>query len=1772
MASTQKLTELPTIQYTGMDYETVISQIQEIINNNSNWKQNWTQFQNSEAGTLLIQLMAWICDNLAVRQDLIYNEQFLSTATSQAAKLRLLNQIGYVQETTSASIVPIEIELDRVATDDMEISCCTTDNSIASIKNSILRFTANDINGKLVPWEVLHVNKDGSIDYQTPIKLPRSSALYKTYTKRGEPKEYQLQAVQGTTYYKEFFSDTDDEPVFDLGIDDFDLKTLAVFDITDGNKKHIKVNNFIDISLLDNGTPCYIVEKNDSGSFQIRYQSSLLAKRNEKLNNKFIAGHTVGVLYRTSNGSDGNIPANYWSVTATAKFANSNNRTNIKISNVLSGYNGENGESLTDAVKNAPLSLRTMERAVTTEDYDRILSKNDLVLNCKTYTPDNMPFGFEKYYGRKINPQEAFSLAILNKNFNDIKGSDLNHFPWVEMNKTHNINEKYSFGDCALNNEVSYSKICDNIYIKTDDKFDEENIHNNLTAKDNFKNGEKENRQIFYRNAAIFETNNLFGQKIINEKNTAVSTERSNKNPYELKIKTHKDRTEAKFIKNIYNATFNDSKNSFAYLSTDNNVIQEDDHATYTSLRSFAENEAIGVSHTGEYTVILDDNINISISPFDIEKIVSVHTEINGEHINEQEILSTDASTIEGYYTQEDDNSEYYINLKSNKNEELSECDYVKDAIEKNSNSVSIKSVLTSQEIAKTRTSFIDMLKGEYNRIFKKINIITDTIITPLGDPKLVCDDIYIVENNENKKIVCKKINEEYKELNNKSFGDNEEEWSKEQSEYIESALMKNVCYQDLGLKIPEKYTSFRFGTEPGDPNSNDFDTFEIYGKSVKEFFFANALNSEQPKERWYRIKINGIIYAFRIDEKTIQEAMNYYNSFKVNNDNNKYIDLFKYIGKGYYLNGPWIGISDDQLDNAAVLNNGVYSYKLIKSNFGSGKYQSVVEGKYYYLTIDMLVMVLNYLVSELSNAIDEGNIKYFNNGSFISLKDIGGEKIDYLFGVHFDCVEKKHYNYNSITTKENLYFKEVDDYKDGTSTPKEYDIRVESIFGKTLEISSVKAEDVDSSMNDLTTEDLLENIFGIKKDYVTSVPDDDDLEADKVFSTEKDGFGFDLLKITSPKKGQGSSIYIKEYLAGARQKTSISNDILGLLRPIEEHEINGNHYIFSNKAYGIRRQELYVGDKIEKEGQEIINNRKITNSPLPTSDFSDYISIGDIIANDSDINFVNVGTKYISYLLSNVDYLTLNKSKNFRYSYNEKANDLANPLVSGIDGQVVYFDEDTRTYKIDKKSSDFNIYISDSPLSEDVNSVYNIKTDGIDGIIKNDIIKLHTTNLENYTDDDNVSYIKNEDGYKLEKVENKEVKLQFSIDEETPTVLTSYNNLKRELDSFISIDLSIDTDLTVDSLYKLIYNEYKKKISDNPETNYASKTNLLVRKDLNEKNKLYLSNIDRRESGNITFYFSVSSDQEQPIDETAVNMMYKKIFGTNITNPEFYALYSADVITDYNDADVIHRIIKPITSTGRIPPEGADDANSQTYGATNEYYYAPTKEHALKFVFRAFTNEEKTESRYGDYYISCTGNEFYKNSNKIEDLNNMYKFNIVKTTHSTIPETDFYVHYINDRTYEQNRFTEEDAINEYMKKYMIAGTELKFLNPYFKTFDISGIVYYDPNYDISVVKNNINVALENKYTISNIKNITIGNKVYLSDIVKIISNINGVDHVVIDYFGYDITNKNDYPTTNNYISSGEDQEFYTMTVLAATDNTHGIQLSYEQNLRDTSN
>ena len=87
------LTKLPLIQYSGLDYDNVIADIKNIIEENPKWKENWGQFYESDAGVFLTQIMAYIADNLSIKLDYLINECFITTASQDANKLKLLKLI-----------------------------------------------------------------------------------------------------------------------------------------------------------------------------------------------------------------------------------------------------------------------------------------------------------------------------------------------------------------------------------------------------------------------------------------------------------------------------------------------------------------------------------------------------------------------------------------------------------------------------------------------------------------------------------------------------------------------------------------------------------------------------------------------------------------------------------------------------------------------------------------------------------------------------------------------------------------------------------------------------------------------------------------------------------------------------------------------------------------------------------------------------------------------------------------------------------------------------------------------------------------------------------------------------------------------------------------------------------------------------------------------------------------------------------------------------------------------------------------------------------------------------------------------------------------------------------------------------------------------------------------------------------------------------------------------------------------------------------------------
>ena len=217
---------------------------------------------------------------------------------------------------------------------------------------------------------------------------------------------------------------------------------------------------------------------------------------------------------------------------------------------------------------------------------------------------------------------------------------------------------------------------------------------------------------------------------------------------------------------------------------------------------------------------------------------------------------------------------------------------------------------------------------------------------------------------------------------------------------------------------------------------------------------------------------------------------------------------------------------------------------------------------------------------------------------------------------------------------------------------------------------------------------------------------------------------------------------------------------------------------------------------------------------------------------------------------------------------------------------------------------------------------------------------------------------------------------------------------------------------------------------------------------------------------------------------------------------------------------------------------------------------------HHLKFIYRTFVDEEKSISKYGDYYIEA--------ENLYSGFNGGYNFFIKKTKRSEFPDRYFYLHFVNDRTYEPERNTEEDVIKNYIKKYQIIGTELNLLKPYFKTFDIVGTIRYNANYDISAIKYNVEKVLD-AYRLSSVKDIEIGNNVYRSDIFKNILSVEGVETFDLKYFGYDVNDQDTYPDQKYSLNITSDSdskagaEFYIVSVLANTSGKHGAIISYEK-------
>lgn len=425
------------IQAAGLTYENVVNQIKQIIKDNPDYKENWSTFYSSDAGTMLVELMAWIAENISIRQDVLYNEMFMETAKEDKNKINLLKQIGCSSDLAIAATVPVELEIDTT-------NGLPETLNFGTIEDNIISVNGQSTDNSNVNFEFIKVDNSGKPEYLSALTIvtDNNTVISKNKNKNNE----KILLVQGTTNYEKFTSETNDGPYFDLKVNNIAHNSIRIYD--ENNTEHKQLETFVDIELPISKVPVYILERTSTNNIRIRYPNKKIISTNNNLNALFDETKSITVYYRTTDGKSGNISAGSLAG-STFKI----NNTTVTIKSNEAGSGGKNAQTLDEAIETKPLSIKTLNRAVTAEDFDHLLKNNPAVLKSKTYSAANQPENFKEFFGRNINPQEVFSFIVMNKNFEKQKNQNYNDLQFVTLNKEHIVNKEYIFNKASLNNK-----------------------------------------------------------------------------------------------------------------------------------------------------------------------------------------------------------------------------------------------------------------------------------------------------------------------------------------------------------------------------------------------------------------------------------------------------------------------------------------------------------------------------------------------------------------------------------------------------------------------------------------------------------------------------------------------------------------------------------------------------------------------------------------------------------------------------------------------------------------------------------------------------------------------------------------------------------------------------------------------------------------------------------------------------------------------------------------------------------------------------------------------------------------------------------------------------------------------------------------------------------------------------------------------------------------------------------------------------------------------
>jgi len=312
---------LPKIDYSSRDFSAILSDIRRLF---PYFLPEMTDLNPSNPAIALAEIDAAIADQLHFYVDRMINEFFLDTALRRRNVQNILRLIDYEIPSAEAAVVTLKFTLGSIYSDPILIPA-GTQYQTSGLEEDIYFETIKDL---IISAGDLYNSVDAN---------------------EGRTISEEIGISDGTSY--QFFN-TDSYPVID--------DSLQIF-VNEGGGYFLwyYVDNFANSNDDDKH---YTIQKDEYDRAIINFGDNGHGKIPVK-------NSSIMSIYRIGGGEDGNVESGVISV-INSSIIHKGNQVSIEVINEDAAEGGEERQSIDTAKKLGPLSLRTLGKAVTLEDFE----------------------------------------------------------------------------------------------------------------------------------------------------------------------------------------------------------------------------------------------------------------------------------------------------------------------------------------------------------------------------------------------------------------------------------------------------------------------------------------------------------------------------------------------------------------------------------------------------------------------------------------------------------------------------------------------------------------------------------------------------------------------------------------------------------------------------------------------------------------------------------------------------------------------------------------------------------------------------------------------------------------------------------------------------------------------------------------------------------------------------------------------------------------------------------------------------------------------------------------------------------------------------------------------------------------------------------------------------------------------------------------------------------------------------------------------------------